>query len=73
MVKVARDSEMAEDKRYNLMVIVPIEECCNRTGKNPTSIRWIDTSKRVDEEPDDGSIINMIFSLHKMRRVRKKK
>ena len=39
-------------KKNQLYEEVPVEECWARTGKSPTSTRWVDVNKGTSENPD---------------------
>ena len=46
---IARQEEIAEFRKHNVYLKVPIEECYQVTGKEPLGIRWIDINSRGDE------------------------
>ena len=57
MVKEARAKELEEIYKVRhtgktLYHKVPIEECYEKTGKAPISVRWIDINKGDDEKPE---------------------
>ena len=45
-VRRARSEEMAEVKKHNVYVKVPISQCWDSTGKEPIGTRWVDTANR---------------------------
>ena len=52
LAKAARLEEIAFMKKIGLYEEVPIEECWEKTGKPPTSTRWVDVNKGTAENPD---------------------
>lgn len=51
-VRAARAEEIEYVHKMNLYAKVPIEECASRTGKQPTSVRWIDINKGDADHPN---------------------
>ena len=47
LVKEARREEVEYINSRGIWVFRPIEECINRTGKKPISMRWVDTNKGI--------------------------
>ena len=52
LVRAARAEELAAIKSYEVYVKRPITECLEVTGKKPMPIRWVDTNKGDDENPE---------------------
>ena len=52
LARAARLEEISFMRKIKLYDEVPIEECWERTGKGPTSTRWVDVNKGTSEEPD---------------------
>ena len=52
LAKAARLEEIAFMKKIGLYEEVPVEECWEKTGKAPTSTRWVDVNKGTVEKPD---------------------
>ena len=52
LVRAARAEELAAIKSYEVYVKRPIEDCLKVTGKKPMPIRWVDTNKGDDENPE---------------------
>ena len=52
LVRAARAEELAAIKSYEVYVKRPIKECLEVTGKKPMPIRWVDTNKGDDENPE---------------------
>ena len=51
LTRAAREEEMnylIDKKKYKL---AKVQECWEKTGKAPTTIRWVDTNKGSEEEP----------------------
>ena len=46
---LARKEEIAEFKKHQVYVKVPLQECYDITGKQPLGIRWIDINKGDEE------------------------
>ena len=44
-VKEARKEEVGEMNKSGIWEVVPKVECWSKTGKEPTSVRWVDTDK----------------------------
>ena len=51
-VREARREEIAYFRKMGVYVKVPIQECWDRTGKNPIATRWIDINKGDAHTPD---------------------
>ena len=51
MVKKARADEIEYVRSMKLYTKVPIEECLNKTGKQPIAVRWIDVNKQDATNP----------------------
>ena len=51
-VKAARREEVGYMKRRGIWSEKPIEECWQKTGKAPISVRWVDTDKGLDGQVD---------------------
>ena len=47
MVREARAEEMTEVCKHKLYTKVRIQECWDKTGKNPVSVRWVDTDRGI--------------------------
>ena len=45
LVKAARKEEVNFMNDRGIWSLRPIEECWEKTGKNPVSVRWVDTNK----------------------------
>ena len=52
LAREARLEEIAFMKKIGLYEEVPVEECWEKTGKAPTSTRWVDVNKGTVEKPD---------------------
>ena len=52
LVRAARAEELAAIKSYKVYVKRPIKEGLEVTGKKPMPIRWVDTNKGDDENPE---------------------
>ena len=52
LVRAARAEELAAIKSYEVYVQRPIKECLEVTGKKPMPIRWVDTNKGDEENPE---------------------
>ena len=52
LAKAARLEEISFMKKIGLYEEVPLEECWERTGRGPTSTRWVDVNKGTTEKPD---------------------
>ena len=52
LARAARLEEVSFMKKIGLYDEVPIQECWERTGKGPTSTRWVDVNKGTTENPD---------------------
>ena len=55
LVKAARKLEMDYVKSEGLWLKQPTEECFERTGTSPVSVRWVDMSKEDNKSPNVGS------------------
>ena len=44
-IKAARREELQFMQSRNLWTVVPKKECLRLTGKQPVSVRWVDTNK----------------------------
>ena len=44
-VNAARSEEVGFMKERNIWTLKPIQECWDKTGKPPVSVRWVDTNK----------------------------
>ena len=44
-------TEMEEFRKHGVYVKVPIQQCWDRTGKNPIGVRWVDINKGDDRNP----------------------
>ena len=44
-IKAARREELQFMQSRNLWTVVPKRECLRLTGKQPVSVRWVDTNK----------------------------
>ena len=51
MVKKARADEIVYVREMKLYTKVPIQECINKTGKQPIAVRWIDVNKQDEANP----------------------
>ena len=51
-VIAARLEEMRQVHEHRVYEKVPIEECWNRTGKNPIKTRWLDINKGDEDNPE---------------------
>ena len=51
-VKAGLKEEMEYMQRRGIWSVVDVEECWRVTGKRPTSVKWVDTNKGTDEEPN---------------------
>ena len=47
-VKVARKEEVTYMEQRGIWGLSPIQECWDKTGKAPVSVRWVDTNKGGD-------------------------
>ena len=52
LVRAARAEELAAIKSYEVYEKRPIKECLEVTGKKPMPIRWVDTNKGDNENPE---------------------
>ena len=52
LIKRAREEELEEFKKKNVYVKVPIEECFEKTGRKPISIKWVYVNKGDDRCPN---------------------
>ena len=52
LVRKARTEEIAELHKYKVYEKRPIAECIAVTGKKPMGIRWVDTNKGDNENPE---------------------
>ena len=52
LVRAARAEELAAIRICEVYVKRPIKECLEVTGKKPMPIRWVDTDKGDDENPE---------------------
>ena len=50
LVKEARREEVRYMVKRGMWVLRPIQECWERLGKGPTSVKWVDTDKGPGEE-----------------------
>ena len=48
----ARMEEITEAWRYEVYDKAPMEECWERTGKNPTPTKWVDGNMGDDVNPE---------------------
>ena len=48
----ARGKEIDFMVKRGMWEVRPRTECWEKTGKNPTGVRWVDTNKGSDEETD---------------------
>ena len=44
-VKLARREEVGYMQKKGIWRLVPVKECGDKTGKDPVSMRWVDTNK----------------------------
>ena len=51
LVRAARRKELEYFQSKNVWTRRPLEECRRRTGKRPISVKWVDTNKGDDENP----------------------
>ena len=51
-VKEARDEEMKFLKKEKVYEKCDIKDCINKTGRSPTSVRWVDVNKGTEEKPN---------------------
>ena len=51
-VRAARKEEVAYMEHKEIWVLSPIQECWDKTGKAPVSVRWVDTNKGGDTVAD---------------------
>ena len=51
LVREAREEGMQEFRKHEVYVKVPIQQCWDRTGKNPIGVRWVDINKGDDKNP----------------------
>ena len=49
-VKAARHEEITYMQGRRIWSLKPIAECWDKTGKPPTSVRWVDTDKGIPPE-----------------------
>ena len=47
-VRVARKEEVTYMEQRQILGLSPIQECWDKTGKAPVSVRWVDTNKGGD-------------------------
>ena len=47
-VKEARETELDWIRKQKVYVKVPIQQCWDRTGKGPITLKWVDTNKGDD-------------------------
>ena len=52
MARAARMEEIAYMKKIGLFDEVPLEECWEKTGKAPTSTKWVDVNKGTADRPE---------------------
>ena len=48
----AREEEMQEFRRHNVYVKVPLEECWEKTGRDPIGTRLVDINKGDELHPE---------------------
>ena len=51
-VMAAEMEEIRQFHSHKIYKKVPLSECCNATGKNPIKVRWEDTSKGDEVNPE---------------------
>ena len=49
-VRKARIEEVAHMEKRGIWMLRLISVCWEKTGKGPTSVRWVDTDKGIDEQ-----------------------
>ena len=52
LIRQARKEEIIELHKYKVYEKRPIEECLRVTGKKPMGIRWVDTNKGDELNPE---------------------
>ena len=55
-VEAARREEVGYMQKRGIWSETPIEECWQKTGRAPISIRWVDTDKGIDGQVDGREI-----------------
>ncbi len=67
LVKEARSEELFEFGKHRVYVKVPLEQCLERTGKQPIGVRWVDINKGDEENPEYRSrLVAMDFKTVKL-------
>ena len=51
-VKQARIEEMEEFRKHKVYEKVTIQECWDKTGRNPIGVKWVDVNKGDNSNPD---------------------
>jgi len=52
MVRKAREEELEWVRKAELYEVVPRQTCLQETGKQPVTLRWVDTNKGDDQKPN---------------------
>ena len=46
----SRGEKISGHEKKNIWSVRPTQECCDKAGKLPTSVRWVDTDKEVESQ-----------------------
>ncbi len=52
LVEAARMAELETFRRRGVYEIVPIEECWKNVGEGPVGVKWVDTNKGDEQNPE---------------------